>query len=92
MSIEEYASKFSYEREPLKITSAFYRIRDAENDTLIYDFSEYTKLSLDSSGNYFNISSSSVPVGRPMTFEFKVGYKGSYRIINDSNFIIKVRK
>ena len=92
LSIEEYASKFSYEREPLKITNAFYRIRDAENDTLIYDFSEYTKLSLDSSGNYFNISSSSVPAGRPMTFEFKVGYKGSYRIINDSNFIIKVRK
>jgi hypothetical protein len=92
IALEEDAVKFSYERQPLKILSAQYRIKDIQSQTLIFDFdSNYTKLSLDSSGNYVNISSTPLPKGRPLTLEFKVMYAGIERIITDENYVFSVK-
>jgi hypothetical protein len=89
---EEIAYKFSYEREALKLPRVLYRIRDVQTDTLICDFNNnFTKLSLDSIGNYFNISATSLPLDAPLTFEFLVNYNGDEKIIFDSNYILKVK-
>jgi hypothetical protein len=90
--VEETARKFSYLRQPLKIKNALYRIRDLQSNEIVYDFNEdFTKLSLDSNGNYCSISCSALPVGRPLTIEFKINYKGNEFIIYDSNYIIDVK-
>lgn len=90
--VEETAHKFSYLRQPLKLKEAFYRIRDLQTNKLIYDFHEtFTKLSLDSNGNYCSISASALPVNRQLIIEFKINYKGNEFIVYDSNYIINVK-
>jgi hypothetical protein len=90
--VEETAYKFSYLRQPLKLKKALYRIRDLQSNELIYDFDEnYTKLSLDSIGNYCNISASTFPTLRQLAIEFKINYKGNEFIVYDSNYIINVK-
>lgn len=89
---EENEVKFSYERQPLKILDAQYRVKDIQSQSLIFDFDKnYTKLSLDSSGNYVNINTTPFPKGRPLSLEFKVLYAGVERIITDENYIFSVK-
>jgi hypothetical protein len=89
---EEDAVKFSYERQPLKILDAQYRVKDIQSQSLIFDFDDnYTKLSLDSTGNYVNINTTPFPKGRPLTLEFKVLYAGVERIITDENYVFNVK-
>lgn len=91
ISLYENSSKFNQQRESLKILNGHYRFRDLESGKLIFDFEDCTTLSLDSIGNYANISSSIFQQGRTYTPEFKINYLGDYRIISDKNFILKVR-
>jgi hypothetical protein len=92
LALEEDAVKFSFVRQPLKILHAQYRVKDIQTQTLVFDFDKnYTKLSLDSSGNYVNINSTPLPKGRPLSLEFKVTYAGIERIITDENYVFSVK-
>ncbi len=92
IAIEEDAVKFSYERQPLKILNAQYRVKDIQKQSLVFDFDQnYTKLSLDSFGNYVNINTTSIPKGRPLSLEFKIMYAGVERIISDENYVFSVK-
>ena len=92
LAFEDNVSKRSYERQPLKILDAQYRVKDIQSQNLVFDFDQScTKLSLDSYGNYVNISATSLPKGRPLSLEFKVTYAGIERIISDENYIFSVK-
>jgi len=92
IALEEDAVKFSYERQPLKILDAQYRVKDLQTQALIFDFDKnYTRLSLDASGNYVNVNSTPFPKGRPLALEFKVLYAGAERIIADENYVFIVK-
>jgi hypothetical protein len=91
LQIEETSSKFYAERESLKLSQAYYRFRDAENGELICDFENCTKLSLGSSCNYANVSSTVFLPGRTYVPEFKINYLGNTEIIMDKNYYLKIR-
>ena len=57
-------------------TTSYYQIRDYHSDDIIVPFSDYTKLSCDSSGNYFNLNLSNWEVDRVYKIEFKVTING----------------
>jgi hypothetical protein len=73
-------------------TSSFYSIRDLDTDLVIVDFDDnYTKISLDQDGNFFNVHMSGFEPERYYKFLFKVEMSGSVQIF-DSNYIFKVSK
>ena len=51
----------------------------------IYPFGEYTKISCDSSGNYFNINLSTLPIGRTYGLKIKIVENGISTIIDQKS-------
>ena len=64
-------------------TTSYYQIRDYHSDDIIVPFSNYTKLSCDSNGNYFNLNLSNWEVDRVYRIEFKVTIDGVDNFFDD---------
>ena len=75
-------------------TSSYYSIRDAHSNEVIVPFdTSYTKISCDSSGNYFNFWMNSLQPERYYRFVFRVDTEGgNVRKIFDNKFIFKVSR
>ena len=75
-------------------TSSYYSIKDAHsNETVIPFDTQYTKLSCDSSGNYFKLWMGGLQPERYYRFVFRIDQEGgSVRQIFDDNFIFKVSR
>ena len=54
----------------------YYQIKDFASDDIIVPFSEFTKVSCDENGNYFNLNLSNWEAGRVYKLEFKVSMDG----------------
>ena len=91
---ERYPSR-SFASNPLKSvkylpTTSYYSIVDADTDQVIIPFdTNYTKLSCDSSGNYFNFWFNGLQPERFYKFCFRVDQGGTTRYYDD-NFYFKV--
>ena len=91
---ERYPSR-SFASNPLKSikylpTTSYYSIVDADTDQVIIPFdTSYTKLSCDSSGNYFNFWFNGLQPERFYKFCFRVDQGGTTRYYDD-NFYFKV--
>lgn len=70
-------------------TSSYYSITDAETDSTIIPFDDYSKLSCDSEGNYFNLRMDGLFPERFYKVKIKV-VSGSIENIYDDNYIFKV--
>ena len=64
-------------------TTSYYQIRDYHSDDVIVPFSEYTKISCDSNGNYFNLYLQNWETDRVYKIEFKVVRDGSTEFFDD---------
>lgn len=90
LSLDEKSSKFPFIRKPIHVKGQ-YRIVDAATSRVYIDFDSIgTNLSFDDNGNFFEIFSSALPLGRPVRFEYKVTYRGSTRIIKDAGYTFKL--
>ena len=74
---ERYPARtFAKQHEGLNVkylpTSSYYSVKDAQTDEIIIDFDAYTKLSCDTSGNYFNFWFNGLQPERFYKFCFKV--------------------
>ena len=75
---ERYPSRtFAKKHEGLNVKylpsgSSYYSVKDAHTDEIIIDFDDYTKLSCDSNGNYFNFWFNGLQPERFYKFCFKV--------------------
>ena len=69
--------------------SAFYSIRDAHTEEVLFDFSEYTGISSDSTGNYFNLKMDGLQPERHYKIIYKVTASGSVNFY-DNDFSFKV--
>ena len=74
---ERYPARtFAKQHEGLNVkylpTSSYYSVKDAQTDEIIIDFDAYTKLSCDTSGNYFNFWFNGLQPERFYRFCFKV--------------------
>jgi len=74
-------------------TSSYYSIRDAKTEEVIIPFDDnYTKLSCDSNGNYFNLWLDGLQPERYYRFVFKVERSSTTEEYFDNGFIFKVVK
>ena len=70
-------------------TTSYYQISDYHSGDVIVPFGNYTKLSCDSSGNYFSLNLSNWEVDRVYKIEFKVVVDGiPYFFDNDYTFSV----
>jgi hypothetical protein len=73
-------------------TCSYYGVRDAYTGEMVVDFdSQYSKLSSDTNGNFFNFDFSTLFVGRLYKFMFKV-HRGTLTQYFDSDAYFKVVK
>ena len=70
--------------------STYYSVRDASTDEVLIDFDDYTKVSCDSTGNFFNFRLSTLQPERYYKFLFKVVSGSSTQIFDDNKFQFKV--
>jgi hypothetical protein len=74
--VKTFSSTAQYGISKFLPTTSYYQIRDYHSDDVIVPFSDYTKLSCDSNGNYFNLNLSNWEVDRVYKIELKVTIDG----------------
>jgi hypothetical protein len=87
--VKTFSSTAQYGVSKFLPTTSYYQIKDYHSDDIIVPFSDYTKLSCDSSGNYFNLNLSNWETNRVYKIEFKVVIDNSvYFFDDDYTFIV----
>ena len=87
--IKTFSSKSDYSLDNFVTHDMYYSVRDSETSETIIGFSEYTKVSCDSSGHYFNFDFGCLAVGRFYTFYLKTEVDEEIEIhIDKRNFRI----
>jgi hypothetical protein len=71
-----FSTTFNYATTNFLPTTTYYQIRDYHTDDIIVPFSNYTKLSCDSTGNYFDLNLSNWETNRTYKVEVKVTRSG----------------
>jgi len=71
-----FSSTFEYKVVKYLPETTYYQIRDYHTDDIIVPFSDYTKISLDGNGNYFDLNLSNWEVQRVYKVELKVTHNG----------------
>lgn len=74
--IKTFSSTAQYSITKFLPTSSYYQISDYNSGDVIVPFSNFTKLSCDSDGNYFKLNLSNWEVDRIYKIEFKVTISG----------------
>jgi len=88
-----FATQSNYiQAKQIPSSSFFYGIQHADTNEVVVPFdTNYTKMSCDSTGNYFKLWTDSLQVERYYKLVFRVDYQGSEEYI-DNNYIFKVTK
>tara|TARA_Y100000593_G_scaffold93045_1_gene186519 strand:+ start:2501 stop:3655 length:1155 start_codon:yes stop_codon:yes gene_type:complete len=68
----------------------YYSVRDVSTDEVVIDFDDYTKVSCNSSGNFFNFSLNTLQPERFYKFSFKVVSGSTVQYFDDNKFQFKV--
>lgn len=73
-------------------SSSYWRLRDYDTNNIIFDFdTNYTKMSVDQTGNYFMLYMNGLEPERYYKLEIRVDYSGSTMIFSD-DYYFKVNK
>ena len=83
------APSFTYNTSKYLPTTSYYQIKDAQSNDIIIPFSNFSKISCDSTGNYINLNLSNWEADRTYKIEFKVTIDGNTQYFdNDITFRI----
>jgi len=77
--VKTFSSTAQYGITKFLPTTSYYQISDYHSDDIVVPFSDYTKLSCDSGGNYFKLNLTNWEVDRVYKIKFKV-------IINETSY------
>ena len=85
-----FTNSFSYSDIKYLPQTSYYAVRDEITKVSIIDFSDYTKISCDTNGNYINLDTSNFPKNRVYRLSFKIVRNGISEFIEDDlTFIVK---
>ena len=60
--MKSFGTTFAYDQVKYLPTTTYYEIEDYRTGEKVLPFDEYTKVSCDSNGNYFNLDLGSLPL------------------------------
>jgi hypothetical protein len=89
--LKTFSSTFVYNTSNYLPQSTYYQVRDLLSDTIIVPFSDYTKISCDESGNYFDLNFINWEAGRDYKIEFKVDRDGLVDYFDNDNVFSLVK-
>jgi hypothetical protein len=82
--LKSFGTTFEYDQSKyLRAGSAYYQLEDYKTGEIIYPFGDYTKLSCDTTSNYFNMSLNTLPINRVYKLKIKIVENGISTIIDD---------
>ena len=87
--VKTFVNSFAYNTSKYLPTTSYYQIKDAQSNDIIIPFSNFSKISCDSNGNYINLNLSNWEADRTYKIEFKVTIDGNTQYFdNDITFRI----
>ena len=87
--IKTFTNQFGYTNIKYLPETTYYQIKDAQSNDIIIPFSNFSKISCDSNGNYINLNLSNWEADRTYKIEFKVTIDGNTQYFdNDITFRI----
>ena len=81
--IKTFSSTFNYATTNFLPSTTYYQISDYHTGDIIVPFTDYTKISCDSNGNYFNLNLSNWETNRTYKVEIKVTRDGVDEYFDD---------
>ena len=82
--LKSFGTTFEYDQSKyLPSGSVYYQIEDYITNEIIVPFGNYSKLSCDSTSNYFNLDTSTYPINRTYKLKLKIVESGISNIIDD---------
>ena len=70
--LKSFSTIFEYDQSKYLPTSSYYQLEDYITNDVIYPFGEYTKISCDSTSNYFILDLNTLPLYRTYRLKLKV--------------------
>jgi hypothetical protein len=89
--LKTFTNVFAYNDIKYLPQTTYYQIKDITSDDIIVPFSDYSKVSCDSTGNYIDLNLSNWEANRTYKIEFKIEQNGSFQYFDD-NIIFSVTK
>jgi len=78
-----FSTTFSYDQSKYLPTTTYYQLEDYTTQEIIFPFGNYTKVSCDSTSNYFIMDLSTLPINRTYLLKLKIVEGGISTIIDD---------
>lgn len=81
--LKTFGSTFAYDQTKYLPQTTYYQIEDYKTGETIFPFDDYTKVSCDSTSNYFIMNLSTLPINRTYVLKLKIVEDGISTIIDD---------
>ena len=90
--LKTYTNQYSYTDVKYLPSTTYYQVKDAVTEEVIVPFSNYTKISCDSNGNYFKLNLSNWEINRDYFIEIKVDRNGEIEYFVDKDLTFTIEK
>lgn len=90
--LKTYQNQFAYNDVKYLPSTTYYQIRDVITDEVIVPFSDYSKVSCDSGGNFFKLNLTNWETNREYYIEIKVDRDGVIEYFEDKDLTFLVEK
>jgi hypothetical protein len=86
---KSFSTTFEYDQSKYLPTSSYYQLEDYTTNEIIIPFGDYSKLSCDSTSNYFIVDLNTLPINRAYRLKLKIVESGISTII-DNKLIFQI--
>ena len=80
---KSFGTTFEYDQSKYLPTTTYYQLEDYKTGEIIFPFGNYTKVSCDSTSNYFILDLATLPINRTYKIKLKIVENGISTIIDD---------
>lgn len=81
--LKQFGSVFAYDQTKYLPRTTYYQLEDYKTGEIVFPFGNYTKVSCDSTSNYFIMDLSALPISRTYVIKLKIVESGISTIIDD---------
>ena len=90
--LKTYQNAYAYNDVYYLPTSSYYQIKDVITNDIIIPFGDYSKVSCDTSGNYFKLNLTNWETNREYYIELKIEKSGSAEYFSDKDLTFTIEK
>ena len=87
--LKSFGTTFEYDQAKYLPTTTYYQLEDYKTGEIIFPFGDFTKVSCDSTSNYFVMDLSTLPLHRTYKLKIKIVESGISTVIDDK-FIFEI--